>query len=264
MHGLQEETRWWRRRGLNPRPPRCERGALPAELLPHPVNGYFPRSGRLCQSKTGKRDRGRRAPPADRESSESLFAQVFRRVSDKHPVDTRGTLAPASCLAGRTDRTALAARGAAVGTLTFAELAITISFVNGRPAGCRRPLDAIRDLQAVGPTVSRRDERFDKRDFSPALAGEIVAGAYVRIESRRSRNADAEAAWSRGTGTSNVASPPEARRSDSVLQGSSRESAGRRFQGIANLPSVVSTHRVHIKKVKANRHFGVDSRNEDF
>ena len=27
--------RWWRRRGLNPRPPRCERGALPAELLPH-------------------------------------------------------------------------------------------------------------------------------------------------------------------------------------------------------------------------------------
>ena len=32
--GHQEE-RWWRRRGLNPRPPRCERGALPAELLPH-------------------------------------------------------------------------------------------------------------------------------------------------------------------------------------------------------------------------------------
>ena len=29
------EKRWWRRRGLNPRPPRCERGALPAELLPH-------------------------------------------------------------------------------------------------------------------------------------------------------------------------------------------------------------------------------------
>ena len=32
--GIKKE-RWWRRRGLNPRPPRCERGALPAELLPH-------------------------------------------------------------------------------------------------------------------------------------------------------------------------------------------------------------------------------------
>jgi hypothetical protein len=26
---------WWSRRDSNPRPPRCERGALPAELLPH-------------------------------------------------------------------------------------------------------------------------------------------------------------------------------------------------------------------------------------
>src|ERR1700687_5359475 len=26
---------WWRRRGSNPRPPHCERGALPAELRPH-------------------------------------------------------------------------------------------------------------------------------------------------------------------------------------------------------------------------------------
>ncbi len=28
-------SNWWSRRGSNPRPPRCERGALPAELLPH-------------------------------------------------------------------------------------------------------------------------------------------------------------------------------------------------------------------------------------
>jgi hypothetical protein len=26
---------WWTRRGSNPRPPHCERGALPAELLAH-------------------------------------------------------------------------------------------------------------------------------------------------------------------------------------------------------------------------------------
>src|SRR5579862_497894 len=31
------ETGWWSRRDLNPRPLRCERSALPAELLPHPV-----------------------------------------------------------------------------------------------------------------------------------------------------------------------------------------------------------------------------------
>jgi hypothetical protein len=29
--------RWWSRRDLNPRPLRCERSALPTELLPHPV-----------------------------------------------------------------------------------------------------------------------------------------------------------------------------------------------------------------------------------
>jgi hypothetical protein len=40
--GHQEE-RWWRRRGLNPRPPRCERGALPAELLPHLRAGKYSR-----------------------------------------------------------------------------------------------------------------------------------------------------------------------------------------------------------------------------
>jgi hypothetical protein len=30
---------WWSRRDSNPRPPRCERGALPAELLPHGAGG---------------------------------------------------------------------------------------------------------------------------------------------------------------------------------------------------------------------------------
>ena len=35
---------WWTRRGSNPRPPHCERGALPAELLAHGVDYRF-RSG---------------------------------------------------------------------------------------------------------------------------------------------------------------------------------------------------------------------------
>ena len=31
------ERFWWRVRDSNPRPPRCERGALPTELTPHPA-----------------------------------------------------------------------------------------------------------------------------------------------------------------------------------------------------------------------------------
>ena len=34
-------SRWWRRRGLNSRPPDCEPGALPAELRPHDYFALF-------------------------------------------------------------------------------------------------------------------------------------------------------------------------------------------------------------------------------
>src|SRR3990172_7080523 len=45
-----EREGWWRRRGLNPRPPRCERGALPTELLPHLAVSHSLRFGPLCQN----------------------------------------------------------------------------------------------------------------------------------------------------------------------------------------------------------------------
>src|SRR5271170_5699141 len=35
VHKLQGAARWWSRRGSNPRPPRCHRGALPTALRPH-------------------------------------------------------------------------------------------------------------------------------------------------------------------------------------------------------------------------------------
>ena len=66
--------RWWRRRGLNPRPPRCERGALPAELLPHL------RAGR----------HSRRFPPAlsirarPCSSRRRLNDEVFLRSADQY------------------------------------------------------------------------------------------------------------------------------------------------------------------------------------
>src|SRR5689334_17017400 len=43
---------WWSRRDSNPRPPRCERGALPAELLPQALCARRSPQGRLdfCSS----------------------------------------------------------------------------------------------------------------------------------------------------------------------------------------------------------------------
>src|ERR1700710_2315292 len=42
VHSREEkEGKWWSRRDSNPRPPRCERGALPAELLPHGAGGRY-------------------------------------------------------------------------------------------------------------------------------------------------------------------------------------------------------------------------------
>jgi hypothetical protein len=41
--------RWWTRGDSNPRPPRCERGALPAELLAHEQQRNFNRGRWGCQ-----------------------------------------------------------------------------------------------------------------------------------------------------------------------------------------------------------------------
>jgi hypothetical protein len=40
---------WWTRGDSNPRPPRCERGALPAELLAHEQQRNFSRRYVRCQ-----------------------------------------------------------------------------------------------------------------------------------------------------------------------------------------------------------------------
>src|SRR5580700_8543773 len=41
---------WWTRGDSNPRPPRCERGALPAELLAHEQQPNFSKRPARCQS----------------------------------------------------------------------------------------------------------------------------------------------------------------------------------------------------------------------
>ncbi len=40
---------WWTRGDSNPRPPRCERGALPAELLAHEQRGNSSKRSGACQ-----------------------------------------------------------------------------------------------------------------------------------------------------------------------------------------------------------------------
>src|SRR3954463_14410819 len=40
---------WWRGRGSNPRPPHCERGALPAELPPHASLQLYRETARLAK-----------------------------------------------------------------------------------------------------------------------------------------------------------------------------------------------------------------------
>jgi hypothetical protein len=56
---LRRSEGWWRRRGLNPRPPRCERGALPAELLPHLLAGKHSRRFRSALSIRAQHPRAR-------------------------------------------------------------------------------------------------------------------------------------------------------------------------------------------------------------
>jgi hypothetical protein len=45
----QSKVVWWTRPGSNRRPPRCERGALPAELLAHEQPKNFNRGAGRCQ-----------------------------------------------------------------------------------------------------------------------------------------------------------------------------------------------------------------------
>ncbi len=63
--------KWWRRRGLNPRPPRCERGALPTELLPHLEGHHSPRFGFHCQNYFSHHVTRRRTQSMCRERNEA-------------------------------------------------------------------------------------------------------------------------------------------------------------------------------------------------
>ena len=58
-----EREGWWRRRGLNPRPPRCERGALPTELLPHLAVSHSLRFDPRCQNDFSAPAKGPRGNP---------------------------------------------------------------------------------------------------------------------------------------------------------------------------------------------------------
>jgi hypothetical protein len=50
-HPAFAKSIWWTRGDSNPRPPRCERGALPAELLAHEQQQNLSRRSEPCQLK---------------------------------------------------------------------------------------------------------------------------------------------------------------------------------------------------------------------
>lgn len=78
----REGERWWRRRGLNPRPPRCERGALPTELLPHLEAPYSPRSAPRCQKHFASRRRRKKENP--RAAGECAARKPARRKVSRY------------------------------------------------------------------------------------------------------------------------------------------------------------------------------------
>ena len=111
------------------------------------------------------------------------------------------------------------------------------------------------NLRKGNPVVCDRQERFDGKRCPKDLSGEPIS-----LRARIATPADVAGApvsnrpcrdgWSRGTVPEHVMGKADPRNA--------------RFPGIANLPSMVSTNPANIKKVKANRHFGVDRQYEDF
>ena len=87
---------WWSRRDSNPRPPRCERGALPAELLPHGREDAYctrPASARQPAGYQGtlwpeRGSTGRGQPSSMRAASRALRAGSspwFRKIRSGTP-----------------------------------------------------------------------------------------------------------------------------------------------------------------------------------
>ncbi len=90
--GHQEE-RWWRRRGLNPRPPRCERGALPAELLPHLRAGkHSPRFAPVLSIRA--RRTARRGDASPQGASPVASGRSSPAVSSEHDLRSSPSLLP--------------------------------------------------------------------------------------------------------------------------------------------------------------------------
>src|SRR5882757_8143684 len=94
--------RWWTRGDSNPRPPRCERGALPAELLAHEQQRNFskrwvgkppavdgveivvirPTMGGLCESGSPSKTHGKTRPPYSKEKRARIAPSWLTNLYD--------------------------------------------------------------------------------------------------------------------------------------------------------------------------------------
>src|SRR5436305_8664133 len=104
--------KWWSRRDSNPRPPRCERGALPAELLPNGAGGRYCRreglrgQGRVfgggAQGRSGLQQSGDGELPQSAGADPRLFADQLLEVGrDRFPHQLGA--APGSVVVGGED-----------------------------------------------------------------------------------------------------------------------------------------------------------------
>src|SRR5437867_11861619 len=76
MEGPSAWHYWWRRRGSNPRPPHCERGALPAELRPHRAKIIVdPQLGRKLSAEATKPESAAAVVMRPRHQTTSLLRQ---------------------------------------------------------------------------------------------------------------------------------------------------------------------------------------------
>src|SRR5215467_4360984 len=87
---------WWTRGDSNPRPPRCERGALPAELLAHEQQIHLNKAEMGCQHEPNASFSAKKPEPVNyfpRMDTRCVFSVAPRFTSKGEGIE-RGTCKP--------------------------------------------------------------------------------------------------------------------------------------------------------------------------
>ena len=237
------KERWWRRGGLNSRPPRCERGALPAELLPHLRAGKhfrrFPpglsmRAPGAASAASPPRAGSVRGSPCDEPARlrfTSLRPPPAATSDGKHPFCCGASSRARARESFRNDKVFLRAADQC------------IEHVPGYG----------------GTTLLTRWRRKKYLPWRKQIGGNNVKmRSPLRMESPPRPLRDPSRAYARES------TPGKGSRRARLPRTAISSSRKGRFSGIANRPHVIRGRRVNIKKVHGIRHFPVDTVNAIF